>query len=230
MCMVLMTVASAAPKFDDVVQTKLRDLTMKATVGNANRGELRKISNDFYLAYSFTSMDVKYKSPSKLRLDGRYKNTSISYILNGPTKLILVPALKQKSTEDTKSSPGKRQSLLDFGIIDKGVTDFMKGEFVREDRETGDWIFDLRYQYFDDTSRHRCWIDPKIKVVKKREWYSQEGKLKATFYYRDFKQVDGVYVPTTVEVRNVDGKSAGTTKYQNIEVNTGAVKDSNFSA
>lgn len=227
LCLLALSLLSANPKFEDIIQTKLKDLSMKATVGSANRGELRKIGNDFYMAYSFTSMEVKYKSPSKLRLDSTIKNSSVKYILVGATKWLLIPSVKIKNKEDTKESPGKRQSMLDFGIVDRGVAEFMKGEFVRKDRETGEWVFDLRYQYWDDTSRHRCWVDPEKKVITKREWYSQEGKLKATFYYRDFKEVSDVFVPTTVEVRNVDGKSAGTTLYKSLSVNTG-IADSVF--
>ena len=153
-------------------------------------------------------------SQSRKRVTGRHNVQGIGVVENS----------------DTKEAPGKRQSMLDFGIIDGSVTDFMQGKFVREDRATGDYVFDLTYKYQDDTSRHRCWIDPQTRVVKKREWYSQDGKLKATFYYRDIKEVaDGVYLPSTIEVRNVEGKSAGTTAYRSISANKGNISDSAFS-
>ncbi|MEP0765525.1 MAG: outer membrane lipoprotein-sorting protein [Fimbriimonadia bacterium] len=225
----LVLAVAAPPTFEDIIQTKLKDLSMTAYVISANRGELRKINNDFYVAYRFTSMSVKYKSPSKLRLDGEYTNTKITYILNGTKKTYIIPQLKQKVTEDTKDAPGKRQSMLDFGIVDPGVAEFMKGKFVREDRATGEWVFDLEYKHPDDNSRHRVWVDPKTKVITKREWYNQEGKLRATFYHRDIKNLGGdVFLPTTIEVRNVEGKSAGTTGYRNIAVNKGNLADSLF--
>jgi outer membrane lipoprotein-sorting protein len=220
--------ASATPKFEDIVQSSLKDLSLTAKVSKANFGELRKISRDFATAYNFTSMTLKYKQPSKMRMDGTYQSAHISYVLVGAKKVINIPAVKQRITEDTKESPGKRQSMLDFGIIDKGVTEFMKGKYVRTDRESNEWVFDLTYVYNDDTSRHRVWVDPTTKVITKREWYGQEGRLKATFFYRDVKSYSGVYVPTTVEVQNVEGKSAGTTSYSNIKANSGTIPDSTF--
>jgi outer membrane lipoprotein-sorting protein len=226
---VLLLTVSADPTFKDLIQTNLKDLSMKATVAEKNLGELRKIGRDFYLAYRFSEMTVLYKSPSKMRLESQYQNARAIYILSGAKKYILIPSLNHKSTDELAEQPGKRQSMLDFGLIDKGVAEFMKGEYVRTDRETGQWVFDLRYQYYDDTSRHRVWVDPKTKVIMKREWFGQTGNLKATFYYKDVKEVaKGIFMPTRAEVRNVEGKKAGETVNQDIRANTGDVSDSSF--
>jgi hypothetical protein len=220
---------TATPSFDDIIQTKLKDLTLSARVQKVEPGELRSISRDFAEAYRFTSSNVWYRSPGKLRLEGTYKNAKITYIISGAGKWIIIPQVKLKQHFNLETEPGKRQSMLDFGIIDRGVADFMKGEFVRVDRSTGDWVFDLRFQYRDDTTRHRVWISPTTKAAVRREWYGQDGRLKATFYYSDIKNYEGVFIPTTIEVRNVAGKTGGVTVYDKVRANTGTVPDSLFS-
>ena len=72
------------------------------------------------------------------------------------------------------------------------------------------------------------WIDPKTRVTLKREEYTQEGKLNATYYYRDPKEVaPGIWFPSRIEVFNSEGQKAGETAYNNVKVNVG-IEDSVF--
>ena len=102
-------------------------------------------------------------------------------------------------------------------------------KFVRLDRATNDVVFDVTYPAaLDDTSRHRIWVDPQKKYVTKREWYSQKGRQLATFFYNEPSNVGGVWVPTKMQVKNVDGVLAGETFYTGLKVNQG-LQDSLFS-
>jgi outer membrane lipoprotein-sorting protein len=97
------------------------------------------------------------------------------------------------------------------------------------DRATNDYVFDLTYfqPKWDDTSRHRVWVDPEKRFTTKREWYSQHGRHLATFYYEKAVLQAGVWMPTVVTVRNADNKVAGVMEYTRVKVN-GGLNDSLF--
>jgi len=146
-------------------------------------------------------------------------------IVNGPTQLMKIPraGLHQKTNLATK--PGRRQTIFDFGILTPTLfTTLYNAKFVRMDRATGDPVFDVTYQA-NDLSRSRIWIDAAHHVIAKREWYNQQGRQLATFFYEDPEQVSGVWVPTKVEVKNVDDVVAAVSNYTAIKVNTGLSDD-----
>jgi hypothetical protein len=99
--------------------------------------------------------------------------------------------------------------------------DFFKAKFVRIDRETNEPVFDITYADPDEQARYRTWIDPVHKVVTKREWYNRYGRELATFYYEQPKEFKGVWIPTTIVVKNLDNNVAGSTHYESVQVNTG---------
>src|SRR5262249_40123250 len=107
----------------------------------------------------------------------------------------------------------------------------VNARFLREGSVDGTpcAVFEMTYKDRDeDTSHHIVYIDPKTKVVRKRESYSQAGKLQAIYYFKDVEQVSpGVWFPTRIEAQNVDRVIAGVTAYKNIKINTG-IPDSVF--
>ena len=88
-------------------------------------------------------------------------------------------------------------------------------------------VFDMTYKDRDeDTSHHIVYIDPKTKVVLKRESYSQDGKLQAVYFFKKVTEVKpSIWFPTLIEAQNVDRVIAGSTAYKNIKVNTGLSDD-----
>lgn len=215
------TTWAAGPKLEDYVQDDIRDFRLKVHATHAKRGELIKISKDFAAAYQILqgTATVYYKEPSKVRIDGAIDKTRMLYIVNGDRKLVSIPSVRLKQVEDIKHSPGKRQTSLDFGFVTPGLLKLAKAKFVRQDHN-GTYVFDVTWRDPDDTSRHRVWIDPKTKIIEKREWYNQEGKLMATFLYKGAaKAGKDIYFPTSVEVLNVEGKSAGQTAQTDFAVN-----------
>lgn len=206
-------------------QSGLKDATFTAKVGKASQKELQKINKDFAQSYRFDYTDVKVKEPFMLRLESKVEDQSIWYILNGPTRLLSIPKSKIRNRENLSNSPGKRQTVFDFGLITPALFDnFMTASFVRIDRATKEPVFDIKYESkLGDDSRYRVWIDPDQKYVTKREWYSQNGNkpLLAVFKYKSPKQVGGVWIPTVMEVYNSQNVLAGTTYYEKITANTG---------
>jgi len=225
----LLAVAQGPANIQSFVQTNLQDATFTAHVDKSSEAELKKINKDFGQSYRFPLTTIRYKEPFKLRLEATTEDTTILYILNGTTQFFKIPRINIKQKTDLSMHPGRRQTPLDFGLLTPALFDgLFDAKFVRWDRATGNAVFDLTYPAkYDDTTRHRIWIDPQKKYVTKREWYNQPGRQIATFYYENPKSEGGVWMPTKLTVKNVDDKIAGQTTYDSLKVNTG-IADSMF--
>jgi outer membrane lipoprotein-sorting protein len=226
----LAPVATSDPGIEDIVQKGFKDVSFVSKVLKADQGELRKINKSFGDSYRFSSLTAYLKEPLKMRLESKIDDTQIVYIVNGFQRIVRVPRSNFTSKEDLKDSPGKIQTPLDMGIITQSVMDqLFDAAFVRTDRATGDYVFDLTYKKprFDDTSRFRVWVDPQKKYTTKRESYSQKGKLRATFLYENPVTDNGATFPTKVTVKNADDKVAGITSQSSVKLNTG-LSDSMF--
>jgi len=204
---------------------KLDDFTATMTVVKANQRELSKISPDFGLLYRFKSVLMRYKEPNKVRIEGSVEGAKGVYVLNGSIQFVSFPKLGIRTRRDFGKSPGKRKSLMDVGLISDFYLSYVNAKFLREGTVDGVpvAVFDMTYKDRDeDTSHHIIYVDPKTRVVLKRESYSQEGKLQAIYYYRDLQEVrPGIWFPTRIEAQNTDRVVAGVTAYQNIRVNVG---------
>lgn len=218
--------ASARPLERDIhkyVCEKLDDFTANIAVVKADQRELGKISKDFGLAYKFPNITIRYKEPNKARMEGSHEGSKIVFILTGTKQIVMVNGRKL-SERDFGNAPGKRKSLMDVGLVSDFYLTYTNARFMREATVDGVpcAVFDMTYKDRDeDTSHHIVYLDPEKKAVRKRESYSQDGKLQAIFYFKDIEQVKpGVWVPTRVEVQNTDRVIAGVTAYKNIKVNT----------
>ena len=235
MSLTILFVASLAlqdPVIKDVLQTGLRTVSFSAEVGLAKQAELKKINKDFALSYRFKHMDVWIKEPFMVRLESKVDDTSMVMIINGPKKLIHIPRANINMREDLSRDPGKRQTAFDFGLITPSLFDrYFQAEYVRKDRRTGEFVFDVTYvPSLKYKARHRIWVDPEKKLVTKRQWYANRGgHLMATFEYVDPVQSGGVWFPTKCHVRNADNVLAGTTHYKNVKINV-AIADKLFDA
>ncbi|MCW5943798.1 MAG: outer membrane lipoprotein-sorting protein [Fimbriimonadaceae bacterium] len=220
---------AADPTSDDIASVGFKDASFVARVKVGNQNELNKINKDFGQSYRFKWTKVQVKEPFKLRLESTVDDTDITFVLNGATRLLRVPKARISNRENLAKSPGKRQTLLDFGIITPSLfADLFNAKFVRVDRRTNDLVFDLTYKpSLDDTSRHRVWVDPEKRYVTRREWYAQNERQLATFYYEEPKQQNGVWFPTRLTVRNAEDKVAGVTNYEELKLNSG-IADSVF--
>ncbi len=209
------------PSILDFVQQNLQDATLVAKIVRGDQKELVKINKDFGQSYRFNSSTIYFKEPFKMRAEAHVEETNVVYIINGNTLWIKIPNFK--SQQNLAKAPGRRQTLMDVGLLTPTLfNNFLDAKFIRNDRETGNIVFDLTYKpNLDDSSRYRVWIDRTKKFVTKREWFNQWGRQLATFYYLDPTEVSGVWLPTRLEVKNVDNVIAGITKYDSIKVNTG---------
>lgn len=211
---------------DDVWQANLRDASFTARIVQASRSELSKINKDFATSFQLlgNTAPVRLKEPFKLRIETKEGDTTFLFIVNGTTRVSRAPKANISVRQNLDKSPGKRQTILDFGLLAPSLfRELFKAEFVRMDRATGHAVFDLTYfPNLRDTSRQRIWVDRDRKFIAKREWYAQQDKrLLATFTYLAPIQDGGIWAPTRLEVRNADNKLAGVMAYEQMKLNTG---------
>ena len=221
-------VAFQSTSIERYLQPDLHDLSFTTRVMKANQDELKKVNHDFGQLYRFDTIKVELKEPFKVRLDASVEDTNLLYVVNGASEVIRVPRMGVHTKANLAGKPGRRQTAFDFGLLTPSLfSSYLKARFVRNDRATGEPVFDISYQDQNDTSRSRVWVDPSRHIVSKREWYNQDGRQLATFFYLKPQQVGGVWIPTRLEVKNVDNQIAGITQYQNVRVNTG-ISDEKF--
>ena len=206
----------------EVCQSNLRDATFVATVVRGDQNELAKINKDFGASYRFKYTKVFMREPYALRLETKVDDMDIYYIINGSKQMYKVPKARINQRNDLSSSPGRRQSVFDFGLLTPSLfTSLYSAKFVRVDRATSDYVFDIHYKDPHDTTRSRIWVDPNKKFITKREWYNQVGELRAIFTYDNPKQADGVWFPTRFTARNTENRVAGVTQYESLKANVG---------
>lgn len=218
----------------DYVASKLDDFTASIHLIRYDANAGHRISKDFGLIYEFMKkatgdMQLTYKEEDKLRIDGRFGPQKAAYIVNNTEQWVRYPGLGINSHSNLGKSPGKRKTLLDIGLISEGYLDYTEAEYINNRPVEGVMCGVFRISYKDktlDTSHRIVWIDPKTKVTLKREEYSQEGKLLSIWYYHNPQEIaPGVYMPSSIEIDDSEGKMAGETAYKNIKVNQG-VSDS----
>jgi outer membrane lipoprotein-sorting protein len=231
---ILAGIHSPARAIDTNIQSyicaKLDDFSARVNVVKADKRELAKINRDGGLFYQFSDILMRYKEPNKIRIEGNIQGTRGVYILDGTTQMVSIPRVNYKEKRDFGNAPGKKKTLVDVGIISEFYLTYTNAKFLREAIVDGVpcAAFEMRYKDKDDTSHQIMYIDPKTKVVRKRESYSQESKLQAVYYYKDVKEVaPGIWFPTQIEAQNIDRVIAGITAYKDIKVNTG-IADSIF--
>lgn len=229
----MMSVAMAATQADVRAQIReatkgFKDITLTCKVLYTNHAELRKIGKDFPKSYEFKTTVVRYKSPDKMKMEGKLGLVQVAVIINGNMKAIKVPSLHITKREDISKEPHKRQGDLDIGILtDQLWSDFIVLSVASENTSEGEFY---RITFVRSNARNKklvLWTEPKTWKLIKLEKYEDDGTLKSRYIYSNHKYVGGVWVPGHIDVYNKDGKLAASTMYTDIRVNTG-IPDSEF--
>src|SRR5581483_3816281 len=224
---VLFAALAPAVDFDDAVCQGLNDIQCDLSVVSANRAELRKINKDFAMGYEAKSGMMQWKEPMKLRLSSNMNGEKIIYIVSGDKQSYLIQRFNLRKNDDLSKDPGRHQTLFDFGLITKSISQqFLKGTFVRTEPD-GTNVFDVNYRYDKDKTRYRIWVHPTKKYIEKRVWYNRRGQLMASFEYSAPVQSNGIWMCSRVTVKNAENQVAGVSQYSNIKTNIG-LSDSLF--
>ena len=215
-----------APEVGDIqtLVTKLDDLQAALKVTKYEPLELEKIGPDFKTTYSVRNLNLQFKQPDKLRLEGHSATRgSALMILNGTVRYYSVPKFHLKKSEDLANAPGKRQSLLEYGgLIVPDTLRFMQAQFLKTEALNGEKkaVYDLTYQGVGVGSHYRVWIDTRTHLTTRREWYDSTNKLRAVFAYLDPREVTpGVWMPGRLEIKNAEGAVAAEVTFSDAKAN-----------
>lgn len=206
-----------------------KDITLNCKVLYADHAALKKIGKDFNKSYEFKSTTIQYKSPDKLKMEGKLGLLKARMVINGDRKATVIPAIHYSKKENIADEPHKRQSDLDIGIVTGSLwRDYI---VLDTDSEKGSNDATYRITFIRENSRekkHVCWIDADTLKLLKLEKYESDGSLKSRYIFSKHSLVNGlIWVPCRIDVYNQIGKLAATTAYENIKLNTG-IPDSEF--
>ena len=209
--------AQAAPDIQSLTSNGVHTLQVSSEIVTENQDELKKIDGDIALAYRLHRGSMSYEQPGKIRIEATIPHLVTGYyVINGNQKLTVAPFVHK--VQDTTGAPGKRQTLLDFGLVPPELLTDYNATFLR--RESGLLCFQIQPKQAGETQKDLIWIDPKTHVTTQRYNYNRDGKLVKWFLYKNpILVAPGVYVPTRVELYNPENKLAGATVYQNVRVN-----------
>ncbi|MHB0999467.1 MAG: DUF4292 domain-containing protein [Armatimonadota bacterium] len=227
----LVSVASANTELKNKVAKATQgfnDISLTCKVTRANTAELKKISSDFSKRYEFKSSKVYFKSPDKMKMEGKLGMVKMAIIIDGDRKALLIPSLRYSKKENIKNEPHKRQSDFDIGIF----TDSLWRDYLVTDVDTVKGSDGTAYKivFVRDNAKDKkqiCWVDADTFKLTKLERYESDGSMKVRFTYSDHKRIGSVWVPENIDIYNADGKLAASTEYENITVNAG-IPDSTF--
>jgi len=202
-----------------------KDITLTCKVVQANQKELKKIGKDFGKSYDFKSTLVRFKSPDKMKMEGKLGLVKVEIVINGDRKLTSIPPIYYRKKEDIGGQPHKRQTDLDIGMI----TESLWRDYIVLSNDTEDSVHKITF--IRNNSREKklvAWVDDKTLRLLKVEKYESDGRLISRYLYSGHSLVNGVaWVPSRIQVYNGEGKLAGVTAYENIRINT-SIPDSVF--
>lgn len=209
--------ASAVPSINSLTSANIKTLQASSEIVTENQDQLKTIDGDIALAYRLHRGSLVYEQPGKLRIEASIPHLATGYyVINGNRKLTVAPFVHK--VQDTTGAPGKRQTLLDFGLVPPELLTDYNVTFLR--RESGLLCFQVQPKQAGETQKDLVWIDPKTHITAQRYNYGRDGKLTKWFLYKNPVQIaPGIYVPTRVELYNTQNKLAGATVYQNVKVN-----------
>jgi hypothetical protein len=215
---------STTQSIDTYCQTGLHDATFTAKVVSGDQDALQKIGRDFGTSYKFSSARVFLEEPFKLRVESNYEGSKVVMVENDLKVVYSLPGVGKKG-RDLTHAPGARQTMLDFGILTPSLfATIFDAAFVSESSTDGTVTFDLTFKAspdYKDTTRYRVVIDSAKHYVMRRDWFGQDGGLRAIFRYDVPVQVGGCWVPTDMKVSNAEGKLAGVTRAEGLKINAG---------
>jgi len=209
---------AGTPGIGKFTSTRIRTLTMDTEVVSENRPELNKISGDFAQAYRFHHVNVSYAQPDKLQFESVVLGTHITYTINGNRKFTSIPNYHVHKVEDTTGAPGKKQSLLDVGLVPPELFSLYNARYIK--RDGANLVFQIQPKQVGETYKDIVWIDPVTHITTKRQHFNRDGRLIAWYQYLNpISPRPHMYVPTRVEVYNPENHLAAVTAYSNIKIN-----------
>ncbi len=206
----------------EVATAALEDLQMKGVVTYKNKEALGKIDPNYARLYEFKNADIFFKSPDKIRIDGKLGMVKFEYIINSPLKIFRAPSIKFSKRENYADDPAKLHEALDLGLVTASLWNKRKVEVVADSEAEIRGEIKLKLRWNRGDMIYYVWIDAQNLWLKRFEKRDSTNKLKVAIVYSEPKQINGViWMPTKLEMYTSNGEKAGATDYLDIKVNSG---------
>ena len=200
----------------------LVDLTMVGTVTYKDRKVMEKVDPAYVRLYEFRSASVLYKSPNKLRMEGKLGMVRFEYIVNGGRKILRIPSLRINKKENYADDPAKLQGALDIGLVTPSLWRDRRVSVLEDAEAKAANEIKLRLLWAKGDMIYYAWLDEQNLWLKRFEKRDAEGKLMVRIEYSSPQKIGGIiWMPTKTEVFGPDGEKAGASETGSIKVNVG---------
>jgi hypothetical protein len=207
------------PQWETFVATKLQDLSVSLVVSSneTNFAELSKIGGSFATTYRVPRYNISYQNANKMRVEAKVLLLSPVLIYNGDQKYSKIGPKVDR--ENIRGQAGKKQSLMDIGIFAKDwlSTDY-EPIFVK--KEGIYLVYTLKQRFSTNRSTETIWLNPTNSIIERRQSIGWEKELIKEIRYKNPQLVNGVWVPTRVEIYNQFGKLGAVQTVERVAVNT----------
>ncbi len=204
------------------------DVVLTAAVSYKNKKALAKIDPAYAQLYDFTSAQLSYKYPDKLRMDSKLGMVRFEYIVTGGTKILRAPSVRISKKEDYSDDPAKTQDALDIGLITPSLWKVRRIEILDDAEAAAAGEIKLRLHWPKGNMILFAWVDARDFYLKRFEKRDAESRLQVRVVYsepRRFGEV--IWIPTKVDIYGPDGERAGASEVSDVKVNT-SLPDSLF--
>ncbi|MHB1455957.1 MAG: outer membrane lipoprotein-sorting protein [Armatimonadota bacterium] len=206
-----------------------KDLKLTCKVTYANIKELKKISKDFSQRYEFKTSTLMYKSPDKLKMEGKLGLVKMKIVINGDRKAFVIPSVGYSKKENLKDKPARRQSDFDIGIFSDSLWDYYNINKIENEKGSNGPVYKITF-HRDNSKGKRlvCWVDAEALKLHKLETYDKNGDMQVRYTYtRHIKAGSCIWLPMKIDIYNNNESHAATVEYEDVAVNTG-ISDSEF--
>jgi len=220
--------AQATNQLSYYAQTAIKDFSGRTRVISKNDRELKKLGDGFVRAYQTGTQRFFYKEPGKVRLEGKQGLATVRLVTNGDQRIAeyrVPPGLKKTDRSDLKEDPGKGDYCIDFGVITPSFARRVQAKFLRYETRDGKRAAVFTFQHpGDKKADHTVVLDPETRLVLDHISHHRNKKLpgfKSRYVFSLPQKFGSVWLPTRVELRNAENKTAGVSAVEQITVNTG---------
>jgi len=187
---------------------------------------------DLNRLYAQHDVTLMYKDADQMRLSAPDPKAGTDVlVVNDDERSFAVGPSKKVGRQDLSSSPEKRTFLFEFcGLLTTDIFDTMRARFVKQESLEGvpTLVYDLTYWGLDDGPYHRIWIDAEKRLIRKRESFGADSKLKRITFYRQPTAVASyLWLPGQVDVQDGNHKPLVSFKISKPQANQG-IPDSVF--
>jgi len=227
-----MAAVNRPPSRFSALLSPVHDLQFSMHVAGPNGKPADVGDKDLNRLYALHDITVLYKESNQMRLTAAAPKAGNEVLLiNDDERSFAVGQGKKVGHQDLSGNPAKRTFLFEFcGLLTMDIFDTMRARFVKQEALDGTpmLVYDLTYWGLDDGPYHRIWIDADKRLIRKRESFGADSKLKRITLYRQPTEVASyLWLPGQVDLQDGSHKPIASFKISKPQANHG-ILDSVF--